>query len=286
MKYSSRGLIGTIIFHVSILLLLIFFGFSYPDPPPEEQGVFVNFGTDLTGKGEIEPMGDEIQGGKEETMPEVVENDKEPVTVKVKQNKQETAVSKNTQNIEESKVKETNPTPTAEEIKQLQQQKQLAEELKKKKDEEIRQRQIAEEWNNKGKNAFGNKGIGNTTGSQGITEGTGNQGNPDGMPGANTYGEGAGLGSNSGFGLGNRGLRGDLPKPVVGGCTVTSRIIIKVQINVDREGIVVDMKILESNFQDECIYQAVLKAASSAKFTADEQASFRQQGWIRYIIEP
>jgi len=286
MKYSSRGLIGTILFHMFILFILIFFGFSYPDPPPAEQGVLVNFGTDMTGLGDIEPSGDETQGGlEEETMPEVTETAKESVVETVKQKTPEPIAAKNTQNIEETKVKETKPT--AEELKKLEQQKILAEETRKKKAEEERQRLIAEQWNTKGKSAFGNKGTGTSTGSQGITEGTGNQGSPDGSPGADNYGDGSGLGDKEGFGLGNRGLRGTLPKPGVEGCTITSRVIIKVQINVDREGNVIgEPKILESNFQDDCIYKAVLKAASSAKFTIDPQASFREQGWIRYIIEP
>jgi len=282
MIYSSRGLIGTIFFHLLILLILLFFGFSYPDPPPAEQGVLVNFGTDEKGFGDVEPSGDELQGGEEETMPEVVEAVKIPVKETVKPKEK---VVKTTQNIEESKVKETKPTE--EELKQIEAQKIQAEEVKKKKAEEERQRVIAQQWNNKGQNAFGKKGVGTEPGSQGITEGTGNQGNIDGTPGAPNYGDGGGLGNGSGFGLGNRGLRGDLPKPIVAGCTVTSRIIIKIQINVDREGNVVgEPKILESNYQDDCIYKGVLKAASSAKFTTDQKASLVQQGWIRYTIEP
>jgi hypothetical protein len=286
MKHSSRGLIGTIIFHISILLILIFFGFSYPDPPPEEQGVLVNFGTDLTGSGVTEPKGDEIPGGNAETTPVVEEKVtlSKPETVKKKT--KQPAVLKNTQSVEETKVKATKPSE--EELRQIELQKIQAEELRKKKADDERRQQLTEQLNSKAKNAFGKAGVGTTAGSQGITEGTGNQGNPNGVPGVENYGEGGGLGNGTiGFGLGNRGLRGDLPKPIVEGCTVTSRVIIKVQINVDREGNVVgDPKILESNFQDDCIYQGVLKAASSAKFTVDQQAPIRQQGWIRYIIEP
>ncbi len=284
MNYSPRGLTGTIVFHTLILLLLIFFGFSRPDPPPEEQGVLVNFGTEPTGLGIVEPKGDETQGGEEETMPEVTEAIKEPVVETVKEKLKETPVIKNTQELEATKVKDKKPSP--EELRQIEIKKQQAEELRKKKAEEERLRKLAEQWENKGKNAFGNKGVGTTDGSEGITQGNGNQGNPDGTPGATNYGDGAGLGNGS-FGLGNRGLSGDLPKPMVSGCTVTQRITIKVQINVDREGNVIgEPKILESNYQDECIYIAVFKAASTAKFTVDQQASFRQQGWIRYIIEP
>ena len=286
MKYSSRGLVGTIFFHMVVLFILIFFGFSYPDPPPAEQGILVNFGTDLTGLGKEEPGGNmnEVETEKVNVPESKKETEEVSVIETKKQKVKPKPVTKNSQEIEETKVKVKKTTD--EELKQIELQKIQAEELRKNKAEEEHQKQITEQWNAKGKNAFGNKGVGTGTGSQGITEGTGNQGSPEGTPGAEKYGEGGGLGNGEGFGLGNRGVRGTLPKPLVAGCTVTSRIIIKVQINVDREGNVVDLKILESNFQDDCIYQAVLRAASAAKFTADPQASFRQQGWIRYIIEP
>jgi len=285
MIYSPRGLAGTIIFHVLILLLLIFFGFSYPDPPPEEQGVLVNFGTDITGKGEIEPAGDETQGGKEETMPEVTPVIKEPVVEKVVEKKKETAVTKNTQTVEETKVKETKPAPTAEELRQIEVAKQQAEELKKKKAEEERQRQLAEQWNTKGKNAFGNKGVGTTTGSEGVTEGNGNQGSPDGTPGAPNYGDGGGLGNGINYGMGGRGSRGTWPEPM--GFTVSSKLVIVVSVKIDREGNVIgEPEITSSTFSDESINSAVLKAASAAKFTADPNAPFPQKGWIKYTILP
>jgi hypothetical protein len=191
---------------------------------------------------------------------------------------------KNTQNIEETKVKETKPTE--EELKQIENQKLQAIEAQKKKAEEERKRQVAEQWTNKGKNAFGNKGVGTTAGSQGVTEGTGNQGSIDGTPGAPNYGEGGGLGNGVEFGLGGRGNRGDWPEPM--GFTVpSSKLVITVRINVDREGNVIgEPVIINSTFSDDIINRAVLKAASSAKFTVNANAPFRQQGWIRYTIQP
>ncbi len=284
MRINTRGFAGTFIVHLIVLIILLFFGFSYPDPPPAEQGILVNFGTDETGLGNVEPAGDESEDGNKPPEPLTEKTVEKPQIKQPKQEAKPVVNEKNGQDIDESKVKEKKLSP--EEIARIELEKKAAEELKKKQAEEARQKQIADQWNSKGKNAFGNKGVGTGTGSEGITSGTGNQGSPEGTPGADNYGPGGGLGNGEGFGLGGRGIVGTLPKPVVGGCTVTSRIIIKVQINVDREGNVVDQKILESNYQDECIYQAVVKAAASAKFTIDEKASFRQQGWIRYVIEP
>jgi hypothetical protein len=72
MRINRRGLIGTIIVHGLILALLILGGLTFPDPPPEEEGVLVNFGTDDTGFGTVEPIGDETNQGSPE--PEVVES--------------------------------------------------------------------------------------------------------------------------------------------------------------------------------------------------------------------
>ncbi len=50
-----KGIIGTAIYHVIILLLLIFLGFFTPLPLPGEEGIMVNFGTSDNGFGEREP---------------------------------------------------------------------------------------------------------------------------------------------------------------------------------------------------------------------------------------
>lgn len=297
---SIRGLIGTSIFHALVLFLLLFFGFSYPDPPPEEEGILVNFGDSETGLGRIEPKGDPFQGGETE-IPQISAQ-----TTPVPPVKKEAAVQKTLTDIEESPVKVKKPTEEElkkqelerirqeelkkqreEELRQQELERIRQEELRKQREEEERQRQQAENIRKMGKGAFSNPGAGTSDGSEGISQGPGNQGRPEGVPGAPNYLEGSGFGSGISFGgLGNRTASG-LPKPLLGGCDVTSKITIRVQINVDREGKVVgEPRILEATFQDDCIYKAVIEAASKARFNADQNAAIRQQGWIRYIIEP
>ena len=60
MGKSKRGIIGTSVFHGILLGIIIFFGFMVPDPPPGEEGMLINFGTDETGFGMEEPMASEI----------------------------------------------------------------------------------------------------------------------------------------------------------------------------------------------------------------------------------
>ena len=282
MEVNNRGLILSVIFHGIILFLLIFFGFSYPDPPPEDEGILVNFGTSETGLGTVEPAGDEFQGSDEaepEPVPTITPTPapSQPRTPQV--------TEKVVQDFEKSPVVEKKPTP--EEIRKQEQEKQRLEELRKQREEEERKRRQQEEIQNRAKSAFGNAGVGTTEGSEGVTSGAGNQGTLGGTPGAPNYGDGGGLGSGISYGLGDRKVRGSLPIPMLSGCVVTQRVVIRVQINVDQEGNVVGTpRVLESTFQDDCLYKAVIEAASKAKFNSDAGATFRQQGWIRYIIEP
>jgi hypothetical protein len=43
-KNNRAGIIGTILFHVLLLILFLFVGMTYPDPPPPEEGITINFG--------------------------------------------------------------------------------------------------------------------------------------------------------------------------------------------------------------------------------------------------
>lgn len=313
MRVSNRGLTGTIIFHGLILALLILGSLTFPDPPPEEEGVLVNFGTDDTGFGSLEPIGDQTNQGTPE--PETVEPMpvSEPSTPPPATPVEKTADQ--TQDIEKVVVKE-DPKPTAEEIRKQQEQTEIIrkqqeeerirqqeerirreeaerirreEEAERKRIEEerVRREQQAERLNRMGETTFGRQGIGEQQGSEGVTPGTGtNQGAVTGTQGATTYGDGSGLGENQNYGLGNRTVVGSLPPPIVDDCSVTSRIIVIVEIQVDRSGSVVGTSIKKATFSDPCINNAVLAAARKTKFTGDQNAAFRQTGWIRYTIEP
>ena len=282
MELSSRGVIWSTVFHAIILLLLLFFGFSYPDPPPEEEGILVNFGTSETGFGRTEPKGDQFHGGDVE-VPQVTQ-----VTTPVPARQpavKEQVTQKVVQDFEESPVKEKRPTE--EELRKQELERIRQEELRKQREEEEKKRQQTERLQNLGKSAFGTAGVGTTEGSEGVTSGTGNQGSLGGVPGADNYADGGGLGSGISYGLGDRKVAGRLPEPLLAGCVVTSRIYVRVQINVDRDGRVVgEPRVLDATFQDDCIYKAVIEAASRARFNSDPNAAFRQQGWIRYIIDP
>lgn len=308
MKLNRRGLIATIVYHLLLLLLLVFAGLTFPEPPPEEEGILVNFGTDDSGFGEYEPMGDDQQAGDpelpvteateavqeevEESFPESTESytPPDPASVDI------------TQDLEETPVKE-DPEPTPEELERqrIEQERIEREKIERERREEQERiererreeqeriererRQQAERLNNLGRDAFGNQGVGESEGSEGITQGTGNQGDINGSPDADRYETGGGLGDGISFGgLGSR--QGNVPKPDLSGCEVTQKIEIVVDIQVDRDGNVVSAIVQRATYQDNCIWTMVVKAAKESRFSMDRDANYRQTGWIKYIIVP
>jgi len=312
MKLNRRGLIATIIYHTLLILLLVFAGLTFPDPPPEEEGILVNFGTDEFGLGDFEPMGDDQQAGnpdeevnRSQEPIEEVEEYVEPVEeVREAYTPPDPVEVDQTQDVEETKVIEK-PKPTAEELERQRQQeleRQRQQELEKQRIEQERiererreeqerierERQAqAERLNNLGRDAFGNQGVGETEGSEGITQGSGNQGDPNGSPDADDYGTGGGLGNNPfSYGLGSRKARGTWPKPNMSGCDVTQKIEVQVEVQVDRNGNVISAIVTSSTYQNKCIWDMVVEAAKKSKFSVDQNANYRQTGWIRYIIVP
>jgi outer membrane biosynthesis protein TonB len=302
MKLDRRGLTATIIYHTLLVLLLVFAGLTFPEPPPEEEGILVNFGTDDSGYGRFEPRGDQQNAGDpdlpvvretREVAEQVVESIPEHVESRIPPN--QTTVDK-TQDVEETKVREK-PKPTPEELERQRQEQERLErerlERQRIEQERIEQERIererqqqAERLNNLGRDAFGNQGAGQTEGSQGESGGTGNQGDINGAPDADRYGTGGGLGDGISFGLGTRRAVGNLPKPNMSGCEVTQKIEVKVEIQVDREGKVISAIVTSATYQDNCIWTMVVEAAKQSRFSVDQNANYRQTGWIRYIIVP
>jgi colicin import membrane protein len=299
MKLNRRGLIATIIYHLLILLFLVFAGLKFPEPPPEEEGILVNFGTGDTGFGQYEPRGDDQQAG-DPNLPVVEETEEvkeaEPVREPVRESTRPDPVPVNrTQDVEQTRVREK---PSAEELERqriekerIEQQRIEQQRIERERLEQQRiereQQQQAERLNNLGRNAFGNQGAGETEDSQGEAGGTGNQGDVNGSPDADRYGTGGGMGDGVTFGgLGSRRAMGSLPKPNMSGCDITQKIEVKVEIQVDRDGRVISALVQSATYQDNCIWTMVVEAAKKSRFSVDANANYRQTGWIKYIIVP
>lgn len=293
-KDKRRGIIGTAIFHIILLTLLIVLGFHTPLPLPGEEGILINFGYDEAGSGEVEPSKpstpvkpvEEVQ-----TTPPPVEQSQTPTPVEAKEeiltqdfektvaieSKKETKPKvKTKEEIEaENKIKEEIEKKRLADLEQ----KRIAEEERKAKEEE--QRKI-DEINNRIKNTFGQGKSDSENKSTGEGEGTykGNQGKETGSVDSKNHGEGKGLG-NKGISYSLEGRTSKmLPKPED---TSQKEGVVVVEIRVDGNGDVISANpgAKGSTTLDEYLCDVAKKAALKAKFSAKPNAP-DQIGSITY----
>ncbi len=315
-KDKRYGIAGTTVFHILVLLLLIFFGLK--SMPQEEEGILVNFGDTVLGQGEVEPKESQAPPVEKESTPPpppvdntpepvVSEPDKEEIKTqdfedapvvkteaeKKKEKEEKERIEKERKQQEEQerierekeieRQKEIDRLRKIEEEKEAQRQKELAEQRareeaeRKKQEEQARQ---AAEARNRVTGAFTGKGSGDDT-SEGDTGGNGNQGYITGDPNSkNRSGSGQGN-SGSGFSLSGRSLVGKFPEPVDNS---NKEGIVVIEITVDRNGYVTaaEYKLRGSTTQDRDLISKAKEAARRARFNADKSASAYQKGTITY----
>jgi periplasmic protein TonB len=104
-KNQRIGIIGTLLFHVMVLLIFIFFGLKVPVPLPY-QSIMINFGTSDQGSGKIQP--EEVQ--QVNAPPTNVNNPQPEKSNPVKTNS-EVLTQDNTEaiSVENKKVKQKDP---------------------------------------------------------------------------------------------------------------------------------------------------------------------------------
>jgi len=276
----GKGLAGTIIIHLVLFVLLILVSFSVPPPPEEEEGILVNFGTDETGLGMIEPSPPAVQ---EQTSPPppsdvAVKSDEEPLL---------------TQNDEEApEVKKIDPEAEKKRMEKIEADRKKraemeAERIRKKQEEDERKKIEADQQRqadimNKTKNALANsKNAGTSSTSEGIAGGTGNQGDPQGSVDSNVRGEGSGAGDKGiSYELQGRGFQ-KLPKPKYD-YQDEGRVV--VEVSVDRSGKVIQAVPGKkgSTTINEYLLKVAKDAAMEASFEAKPDAPAIQKGTITY----
>lgn len=231
---QGKGIAGTVIIHLALFLLLVFFAFTVPPPPEREEGIMVNFGTDETGLGMVEPSPPAVQ---EETTPP-------PPAAAVKTNDEALL----TQNAEDApEVKKVDPEAQKKKLEKIEADKKRREELEaekiRKAQEEAERKKIEAEQKrqadimNRTKNALANsKNAGTSSTSEGIAGGPGNQGVETGSVDSKVRGPGGGLGDKGiSYDLQGRGFQ-TLPTPKYD-YQGEGRVV--VEVSVDREGKVV-----------------------------------------------
>ncbi len=271
---------GTVVIHLTVLAVLILFGFSAPPPPESEEGILVNFGTDETGSGLIEPSAPAFQ---EETSP--------PLPAESAVTAQEEPVL--TQNNEEApEVKKVDPEAERKKLEQIETEKKRladieAEKIRKAQEEAERKKIEAEQQRqtdimNRTKNALANaKNAGTSSTGEGITGGQGNQGSPTGSVDSQVRGDGSGLGTKGvSYDLQGRGFQ-KLPLPKY---DYQGEGKVVVEVSVDRSGKVIQAVpgIKGSSTLDEYLLRVAKEAALEAQFESKPDAPAVQKGSITY----
>lgn len=284
-KEQRFSIVSSLIFLIGFTGLLFIFGFKSPFPPPEEEGILINFGDTETGSGRIEPQ--------PASQPQVTENIPQETTppepTESANNTEETVTQdfEDAAAIEEKKRKEKEKQDALKKKREdeAREKQRKEEEERQRKAEEERQRQIAQQQalQERARNAFaGQNTQGDNTG-EGDTGGKGNQGDPNGDINSNNRAGGAAGGNGISFSLSGRSSR-SLPKPAY---LSQSEGKVVVEVTVDQNGNVIKATagVKGTTTTDKLLHQAAEKAALKATFDVNKDAPPQQVGTITYVFE-
>jgi outer membrane biosynthesis protein TonB len=277
---KKKGIVASTLIHAVLFAFLILVGFSVKPPPKTEEGILVNFGTDETGLGMIEPSPPAVQ---KETSPPP------PSRASVK-TEEDPLLTQNTEDAPE--VKKVDPEAEKKKREKIEANKKIKEQLEAerilKKQEEIERKRIEAEQQrqsdimNRTKNALANsKNAGTSSTGEGIAGGPGNQGDPNGSVNSKVRGTGSGLGDKGiSYDLKGRGFQ-RLPPPKYD-YQGEGRVV--VEVSVDRSGKVVQANpgTKGSTTLDEYLLKVAKDAALEARFEVKQDAPVIQKGTITY----
>lgn len=249
---EKKALTVTLVIHIALILLFIFTGLTYMEPPPPEEGILINFGIDNQGSGEVQTQSN---------------------------------VQTEQQIVKEQISKEASPSRSAEE-EMLTQDSEDAPKVNTEKSETIREEEVVKEepkpskelseamskWKNKSENkstSDGNKG------------GQGDQGDPSGSLESGSYVGGSG-GSGFSFNLSGRKMIG---KPKINDVSQEEGKVV-VDIIVDKYGNVLRATAgaRGSTTTSTHLYKIAKEAALSTKFNTNTEAPEQQKGQIVFTF--
>ena len=256
-KNKRNGLIGTVLFHVVLVVAFLFLGLTYRIPPPPEEGISIDFGFIEQGLEEIQPEDNSLESNPviEEIIQETIEIEQEIVT-------QETV---------ESEVIEIPKETKKEIVKEKEPEKKQEEVIIEKIEPVVNKKALYTGSKKKEKQSDGNK---NKIGNQGSIEGDIN---------SSKY-EGGGI-----------GIDGEAYQLLGRSVAFKAKPIYKVQlegkvvvdITVDQLGNVVNAiaGVKGSTTLNSQLLKRAKEAALKTKFSAKESAPSRQQGKIIYNFQ-
>lgn len=270
-KDKKKGIIGTVVVHIILLVCLFFFALRTPLPLPGEEGVEVNLGYDDSGFGEIQS----------ETPPPIQEEAPPPKRVVYDTPEDEEYVNQNTEEapaIEEKKVvKEPVKKPEKEVVKEP-----VKEVVKAPVEEKVVEKPVEEPKPVVNTKALypGTSKTSTSGTNQGIKEGAGDMGKPTGYKDSDNYDGQGGSGNGISYSLGGRGAK-FIEKPTASFNEVGTVVV---SIWVNREGNVVRAQVNPkgTTIVDAGMKKTAVDAAKNSTFDSDANAAELQTGTITY----
>lgn len=276
----NKGIIGTSIIHIVLLILLIVVAFTPPKPPETEEGILVNFGTDETGLGMIEPSPPPVQEEASVPQPKTAPKVQTEEPLLTQNNEEAPVVKKVDPEAEKRRLEKIEADRKVKEQLEAERKKKIAEEAERKRIEAEQKRQA--DIMNKTRDALASsKNAGTASRSEGVAGGQGNQGVPTGSVDSKNRGDGSGLG-NQGISYDLQGRRvQSLPTPKYD-YQEQGRVV--VEVSVDRSGKVIQAipGYKGSNILDEYFLRVAKEAALKAQFDSKPDAPAVQKGTITY----
>ena len=263
------GIVGTAIFAVLLLLILLFSYFTIIAPPDELEGIPVMFGNVDNSFGAIEPPMNEIVPTPPIESPQIPRPSPEPPLI--------TQDNEPTIDVAAQREEERRKAQQLAEQQRLAQAKLEQERIERAQQEEIARKQREEDRKRREINQQMGGLFGESAGSRGETEGVGTQGVSTGN---DSKGAASGSGGIGTYDLGGRSLgSGGLVQP---GYSVNDYGVVVVNITVDPQGNVINAEIGQgTNTPNSTLREEARKAALRTKFNSISSVN-SQKGTITY----
>ncbi|WP_025743268.1 hypothetical protein [Aquimarina pacifica] len=270
-KHKRKSFILTILVHVGLIFLLFYLSLKYV-VPEEEGGIAINFGTTITGSGNIQPN-EPIKSAPEQV---VTESTPEPEA-----ESPEITDEVITQDTEDAPVIEKKPK------KDLKKNSNKPTENKSKTPEKKVEQKKPDPKPDKSTldilNSFskGPKNDGKTKGGEGDDNVAGDKGSRDGDPNAKSYyGTGKGLDGDGNYRLGGR--KALTKKKFIQDCNESGIVVVKIEVNQSGKVIRATPGVKGTTNSASCLIGPAKRAALATKFNSDSNAPVKQVGTIVY----
>lgn len=251
----------TVALHVLLILVLLFFGFTYLDPPPES-GIAINFGTSEVGSGINQPT-QPVKSSPQKNSPppvtpvetpikeEVVTQDMVEAPVIEKEEKEEPLEKIEAPVEEKEPVKKPDPKPdksTTDALSSI---------------------------------LNGPEKSGESESGEGNDNLAGDKGDPDGDPNASAYyGNGMGLDGDGNYRLGGRKALNK--EKFVQDCNESGIVVVRIEVNRSGEVVRAVPGVKGTTNNSACLTQPAKRAALATRFNSDPEAPAIQVGTIIY----